>query len=96
MGKVKCKDKVSIKKNLLLGIFYHLYLSYKEDKMNVNIYDFLMTTLTGCSQIHFGKGAVTIGNVKKEKSTKAKIKKAQSSSKKTAPKKKKVVKKESH
>ncbi len=54
---------------------------------------FLMTTLTGCSQIHFGKDAVTIGNVKKEKSTKAKIKKAQSSSKKTAPKKKKVVKK---
>lgn len=52
-----------------------------------------MTTLTGCSQIHFGKDAVTIGNVKKEKSTKAKIKKAQSSSKKTAPKKKKVVKK---
>ncbi|MGO1404133.1 MAG: DUF4767 domain-containing protein [Lactobacillus helveticus] len=36
---------------------------------------------------------MTIGNVKKEKSTKAKIKKAQSSSKKTAPKKKKVVKK---
>ena len=35
---------------------------------------FLMTTLTGCSQIHFGKDAVTIGNVKKEKSTKAKIK----------------------
>ena len=54
---------------------------------------FLMTTLTGCSQIHFGKDAVTIGNVKKEKSTKAKIKKAQSSGKKTAPKKKKVVKK---
>ena len=52
-----------------------------------------MTTLTGCSQIHFGKDAVTIGNVKKEKSTKAKIKKAQSSSKKTVPKKKKVVKK---
>lgn len=52
-----------------------------------------MTTLTGCSQIHFGKDAVTIGNVKKEKCTKAKIKKAQSSSKKTAPKKKKVVKK---
>lgn len=52
-----------------------------------------MTTLTGCSQIHFGKDAVTIGYVKKEKSTKAKIKKAQSSSKKTAPKKKKVVKK---
>ncbi|AUI74461.1 hypothetical protein WCV21_07370 [Lactobacillus helveticus] len=52
-----------------------------------------MTTLTDCSQIHFGKDAVTIGNVKKEKSTKAKIKKAQSSSKKTAPKKKKVVKK---
>ena len=50
-----------------------------------------MTTLTGCSQIHFGKDAVTIGNVKKEKSTKAK--KAQSSSKKTAPKKNKVVKK---
>ena len=53
---------------------------------------FLMTTLTGCSQVHFGKDAVTIGSEKKE-SSQTKVKKAQSSSKKTVPKKKKVVKK---
>ena len=53
---------------------------------------FLMTTLTGCSQVHFGKDAVTIGSEKKE-SFQTKVKKAQSSSKKTVPKKKKVVKK---
>lgn len=53
MGKVKCKDKVSIKKNLLLGIFYHLYLSYKEDKMNVNIYDFLMGVIVSISLLFF-------------------------------------------
>ena len=52
---------------------------------------FLMTTLTGCSQVHFGKDAVTIGSEKKE-SSQTKVKKAQSSSKKTVPKKKKVVK----
>ena len=53
---------------------------------------FFMTTLTGCSQVHFGKDAVTIGSEKKE-SFQTKVKKAQSSSKKTVPKKKKVVKK---
>ncbi|MES5185104.1 hypothetical protein [Lactobacillus crispatus] len=29
----------------------------------------LVTTLTGCSQVYFGKDAVTIGEVKKAKKT---------------------------
>ena len=52
----------------------------------------LAVTLTGCSQVHFGKDAVTIGEVKQNKKTvnvkKAKSAKVQSSSsKKIKPKK---------
>ena len=53
---------------------------------------FLMTTLTGCSQVHFGKDAVTIGSEKKE-SFQTKVKKAQSSSKKTVPRRNYLKKK---